>query len=93
MQKTRKLPYRTPSRLDEPLGAVEVHIEIEQRNSNGDITHKEGVGSAIFGNSAWELEVLWNAVQVLEQDFGISRDELQTAVRQVLQQLESDTIQ
>ena len=90
MRPTRKYPLTPPSDLHGPLGALQLEIRVDLRENDDLLTTSNGSGSVIFSGKHIESEALWTAVQVLENDFGSTREQVAEALRLVLERLQSE---
>ncbi|MEZ5991308.1 MAG: hypothetical protein R3E76_03030 [Planctomycetota bacterium] len=89
MRPTRKFPLKPPSDLHGPLGALQLEIRVDLRENDEQLTTSTGSGSVIFSGKHWASEAIWTAVQVLENDFECSREEVLEALRMVAQRIDS----
>jgi hypothetical protein len=89
MRTVRKIPFNAPSDLHGQLGALQLELRVDMRHANEGLTSSAGSGSIIFGGDSWEADVLWTAVQVLENDLGRDRASILAALRQIVDRLES----
>lgn len=90
MRPTRKFPLTPPSDVHGPLGALQLEIRLDLRGHDKQLTSSSGSGSVIFSGKDWDAEAIWTAVQVLENDFECSREQLVRTLRRVIERLESE---
>ena len=90
MRTVRKIPFNAPSDLHGHIGALQLEVRVDMRHANQGLTSSAGSGSVIFSGENWETDVLWTAVQVLENDFESSRDQVIDALQRIIERLQSE---
>ena len=69
---------------------MQLEIRVDLRENDEKLTTSTGAGSVIFSGKHFESEALWTAVQVLENDFESSRDQVIDALQRIIERLQSE---